>query len=82
MENAVQKLITQGVKPTGLYHWVKMSPDTLPEMKECFMAETKVSSKDDRVLELDRDPSQMFDLCGLDIIDLGTATSNSGMVER
>jgi hypothetical protein len=58
-----------------------MSPDTLPEM-ECFMSETKVSSKGDRVLELDRDPSRMFGLWGLDLIDLGTATSNSGMVER
>jgi hypothetical protein len=59
-----------------------MSPDTLLEMKECFMSQTKVSSKDDRVLELDRDPSRMFGLWGLDLIDLGTAPSNSGMVER
>jgi hypothetical protein len=59
-----------------------MSPDTLQEMKECFMCETKDSSKDDRVLELDRDPSRMFGLCGLALIDLGTATSDSGMVER
>ncbi len=46
------------------------------------MSQTKVSSKDDRVLELDRDPSRMFGLWGLDLIDLGTAPSNSGMVER
>ncbi len=46
------------------------------------MCETKDSSKDDRVLELDRDPSRMFGLCGLALIDLGTATSDSGMVER
>jgi hypothetical protein len=59
-----------------------MSPDTLPEMKECFMSETKASSNDDRVLESDRNPSRMFGLCGLDVIDLGTATSNPGMVER
>jgi hypothetical protein len=26
--------------------------------------------------------SGMFGLCGLDVIDLGTATSNPGMVER
>ncbi len=58
-----------------------MSPDTLAEMKECFMSKRKVSSKDDRVLESDRDPSGMFGLCGLDVIDLGTATSNPGMVE-
>jgi hypothetical protein len=59
-----------------------MSPDTLLEMMECFMSKTKVSSKDDRVLESDRDPSRMFGLCRLEVIDLGTATSNPGMVER
>ncbi len=46
------------------------------------MSKTKVSSKDDRVLESDRDPSRMFGLCRLEVIDLGTATSNPGMVER
>jgi hypothetical protein len=59
-----------------------MSPDTLAEMEECFVSKRKVSSKDDRVLESDRDPFRMFGLCGLDVIDLGTATSNPGMVER